>query len=157
MISVPRRHYRPLVVALALALSGWVGWEAAVSNTDRAADIRVPDPWGLPETMEWPVEETLARLRMRSPWTGAAESVVQGQDAPQTVQGGQAWRLAGIVLRDGDFAALVQLADGNREVVLRRIGDSLPDGRVIERLTPDTLTAGADGVISSVRLYSVDQ
>ncbi|GIL41796.1 hypothetical protein [Roseiterribacter gracilis] len=94
----------------------------------------------------------LALLQERSPW-GAQ---LRGRAVPrgEAVVGPLApWRVVGVLNRADGLAAALLFQPQNR-LELRRIGESLPDGRRIVDIRPTSILLEAGGVNSTLPLFT---
>lgn len=132
------------------------------------ADVEIPSPTVGPSAARVPgalqdsrkpnVENDLRILAERRPWGAdlpTAQSAPTAASNVQTVSSGS-WRIGGIMrIGDADFLVLLVQPQPNATFFFRylTVGDSLPDGQVIERMADDSVQVRKGDQSNTLRLY----
>jgi hypothetical protein len=154
--------YRLLALgALIVAAAGVFGWMQADTEAKLAATRGgEPPPAAAPPPST--VVADLAILNQRRPWgasaAGAAPAAQAAAAQPEAPTGN--WRVTGIMSSGPErYVILLVQPQPNARSILRYlpVGDRLPDGRTIERITGDTVHLRRGDQVSVLRLYSPGQ
>jgi hypothetical protein len=154
--------YRLLALgALIIAAAGVFGWMQADTEANLAATRGgEPPPAAAPPPST--VVADLAILTQRRPWgasaAGAAPAAQAAAAQPEAPTGN--WRVTGIMSSGPErHVILLVQPQPNARPILRYlpVGDRLPDGRTIERITGDTVHLRRGDQVSVLRLYSPGQ
>jgi hypothetical protein len=144
---------------VAVALSAFLGWQAGETAVP-AGPRPAPAKWALPTVVPEDPAKDVAALTARHPWSslsGTADGVNGGATGPAGAPGTPApvpWRLAGIVERpDGIFALIANGQPGAITFEYRSIGDKLPDGSTLVKITSDSAVTEAGGSPGEQRVY----
>lgn len=114
----------------------WLGWSAGDTPVPPIRPL-AQIPWSLPRLRSNDPASDFAAVTARQPW-GAGVAM-----APRATAKGQSvaatnWRLAGVIRRGADSFALLATGAGGAKLTYLRIGDRLPDGSVLLRITSDS-------------------
>jgi hypothetical protein len=150
-----------ILAVLVFAAAGALGWLQA----DISPQVVAPTRGVAAPTLAGPPPSTVAAdiavLAQRQPW-GASPRPAEQPAAPT---GGQnqdlvgSWRIGGIIrLGQQSLVILMVQPQPNVRHVLRYlpIGEKLPDGRTIERITGDSVILRQGDSVTVLRLYSPD-
>jgi hypothetical protein len=147
----PRLQAASIVaLACAAALSGALHASVPAAPGLAAASVS-PD---VPTAEPYDPSADLATLQERTPWSERARRIgvapVRGEPSAGPLA---PWRVVGVLNRaDGVVAAL--LFQPQNRLELRRVGDSLPDGRRIVDIRATSVLLEAGGVASTLPLFT---
>jgi hypothetical protein len=144
---------------VAVALSAFLGWQAGETAVP-AGQRLAPAKWALPTVVPEDPAKDLAALTARHPWSSqfgtpdAANSGANGLAAAPGTPAPVPWRLAGIIERpDGIFALIANGQPGAIKFEYRGVGDKLPDGSTLVKITADNAVTEAGGSPGEQRVY----
>lgn len=153
--------YRLIVLGvLIVAAAGVFGWIQADTEA-RLGAMRGGEapPAAAPPASTVPAD--LAVLAQRRPWGApAAEAAPAAQASAQPEAPGGNWRVTGIMGSGAERHVILLIQpQPNSRPILRYlpVGERLPDGRTIERITGDTIYLRRGDQVSVLRLYSPEQ
>jgi CBS domain-containing protein len=144
---------------IAVALASFLGWQAG-ETTVSAGPPLAPAKWALPTVVPEDPAKDVAALTSRHPWStqfGVPDVANGGANGSAAAPGTPApvpWRLAGIVERpDGVFALIANGQPGAIKFEYRGVGDKLPDGSTLVKITSDSAVTEAGSSPSEQRVY----
>jgi len=153
--------YRLLALGVLLvAAAGVLGWMRADTQA-RLGAARGGEPPAVTPPPPSTVAADLAVLAQRQPWgASAAPAPAAAQAGAQPEAPAGNWRVTGIMSSGNDrYVILMVQPQPNARHILRYlpVGERLPDGRAIERITGDTIHLRRGDQVSVLRLYSPGQ
>ncbi len=147
-----------MLAVLVLAAAGVLGWLQTNVSPKTVAPTRGVEAPALAGPPPSTVEADVVVLTQRQPWGASARAAEQAA-APVARQPDPegSWRIGGIIrLGQQNLVVLMVQPLPNVRHVLRYlpVGDKLPDGRTIERITGDSVILRQGDSVSVLRLYS---
>jgi hypothetical protein len=149
-----------ILAVLILAAAGALGWFRADVSRRTVNSVRGVDAPPIAAPAPSTVDADVAVLTQRQPW-GATPRAPQAteQTAGKAQDPVGSWRVGGI-LRIGqqNLVILIVQPQPNTKHLLRYlpVGEKLPDGRVIEKISGDSVQLRQGDIVSVLRLYSPD-
>ena len=149
-----------ILAVLVFAAAGLLGWLQADVTPRTVAATRGVEAPALAGPPALTVDADVAILAQRQPWGASARPDQEAAPAAarQPEQVGS-WRVGGIIRqgRENLVILLVQPQPNARHVLkYLPVGERLPDGRIIERITGDSVVLRQGDSVSVLRLYSPD-
>ncbi len=144
------------LVVLAAALFGWFN---ADQLPEPAVSVRTPTKFVPASPRPSTLAADLAILAQRQPWGASKQDPLQGQaqtQATKTQDPVGAWRIGGILkLGNESFVILMIQPQPNTPQFVRylSVGNELPDGRIIEGITGDSVLLRQGDQKAVLRLY----
>jgi len=154
-MTLTRLVFLGVLLIVSAMVVGWADVEIP-SPTAGPAAARVPG--ALQDSRKPNVENDLRILAERRPWGAdlpTTQSAPTAASNAQTVSPGS-WRIGGIMrIGDADFLVLLVQPQPNAAFFFRylTIGDSLPDGQVMERMADDNVQVRKGDQSNTLRLY----
>lgn len=130
-------------LALAIGLLGGAAWPPPPLPKVKVGEA----PWSLPSTkdLQRHVPQDMAEVTAHLRWKGG----------PSTANGQTAWRLAGIT-QNGIAAILVAATNSPGEIKRIAVGESLPDGGILQSVHGDLATVKRDGCTMSYKPFILE-
>ncbi|MDP2199695.1 MAG: type II secretion system protein N [Sulfurimicrobium sp.] len=135
-----------IVIALLLALgvaAGWI-WKAIPEPKVPGSAAVAAEQWELPAEAEGDLKQSATVITERNLWG----TVVAAKDMPLN---DPEWRFAGVVRNGEEYYVLISI--DNKPAEIRKIGDTLPGGSKILKISEDRICILIEGKRRALGIY----
>ncbi|MDP3532027.1 MAG: hypothetical protein Q8S31_01905 [Alphaproteobacteria bacterium] len=154
MISLLSTYRFLYVLVLGIGVTGGIGWFLAGQQADDAIEIRKPIKWTMPDWKPHPLTQDIQTLKDKEFF--GSKKIEEAQPEPEPEQAevkvAQDWNAIGIII-DGDQSKILIKNAQTKQVESLKIGDKLPDGRILEKIQRDTFILSTGENKEEIRLF----
>lgn len=152
MISLLSTYRFFLLLALSATLTLMTGWFLASNQADEASEIRRAENWKLPDWKKQSLTEDIQILKDKEFFGTKKQQEEIQQEEPEPVIVNQDWRGIGIIL-DGRESKILIKNNTTKEIQALKIGETLPDNRIVETIQKDFFTVKSEKGVEEIRLF----
>jgi hypothetical protein len=152
MISLLSTYRFFLVLVLSVSLTIGAGWFLASNQASQSLDVKRPASWKMPDWKPQSISADIQILKDKE-FFGAKKQIEETPEEPEPiVVVNQDWRGIGIIL-DGRESKILIKNNLTKEVQALKVGEKLPDGRVVDKIEKDSFTISSDKGSEEIRLF----
>lgn len=154
MISLLSTYRFIYVLILGVTLTAALGWFLATQQADNAIEVRKQTKWVMPDWKPHPLTQDVQTLKDKDFF--GSKKIEETETTPEIEQEpikiSQNWHAIGIIV-DGNQSKILIKNEQTKEVESLKIGDKLPDGRLLEKIQRDTFFVSLDQKQEEIRVF----
>lgn len=152
MISLLSTYRFIYVLIIGIGVTAYIGWYLASEQANDAIEVTKPSPWTMPDWKPHPLTQDVQILRDKQFFGSKKIEQVEPEPEQEPVKVSQDWRVIGIISDSDQSKILIKKAQTN-EVQSLKVGDKLPDERILEKILRDSFIVASDQAKEEIRLY----
>lgn len=152
MISFLSTYRFFYLLILGIGIAAESGWYLASQQAEDAIETRKQVPWVMPDWKPHPLTQDIQTLKDKEFFGSKKAQEPEPEPQQEPIKVAQDWNAVGIIGDGGQSKILIKNAQ-TKEIQSLKIGDKLPDGRVLEQILRDTFIVTDDQKKEEIRLF----